>query len=114
MKDCLFCRIARKEIPAKIVRETDRVLAFRDINPQAPAHVLVVPKEHVASVNDLGPGHAGLVGELVLAAKEIAASEGVAETGYRLVLNVGAGAGQSVFHVHLHLLGGRNFDWPPG
>ncbi|MBI4612378.1 MAG: histidine triad nucleotide-binding protein [Planctomycetes bacterium] len=114
MKDCVFCRIARREIPAKIVSETDRILAFRDLNPQAPTHVLLVPKEHVASVNDLAPAHAGLVGELVLAAREIAAAEGVSESGYRLVLNVGAGAGQSVFHVHLHLLGGRNFGWPPG
>ena len=109
---CLFCRIVRKEIPAKVIREDEHTLAFRDIDPKAPTHVLVIPKEHVATLNDATD--AALVGRLLLAAKEIAASEGIAESGYRTVINVGAGAGQTVFHLHLHLLGGRELRWPPG
>jgi histidine triad (HIT) family protein len=109
---CLFCRIIRKEIPATIVWEDAHALAFRDIDPKAPTHVLVVPKVHVASLNEATD--AGMLGRLMLAAREIAAEEGIAESGYRVVVNTGAGAGQTVFHLHLHLLGGRKFKWPPG
>lgn len=112
--DCLFCRIAEGEIPADVIHEDDQVVAFRDINPQAPTHVLVIPREHVASVDDLEEDHAELVGRLFLVAREIARDEGVDDGGYRLVVNTGAGAGQSVFHIHLHLLGGRAMKWPPG
>jgi len=112
--DCLFCRIIAGEIPGQVVLEDEHLLAFRDINPQAPTHVLIVPRKHVATTNDLTDEDAGLVGRLVLAAKRIAADAGLAEAGYRLVLNCNAGAGQSVFHLHLHLLGGRAFTWPPG
>jgi histidine triad (HIT) family protein len=111
---CLFCKIAAGEIPAKVVCETDEVVAFRDINPQAPSHVLIVPRRHVPSVNALAPEDAELVGKLFLAAREIARQEGVAEGGYRLVMNTGPDAGQSVDHIHLHLLGGRGLGWPPG
>jgi len=114
MSDDLFLKIIQREISADIVHETDDVLAFRDINPQAPLHVLIVPKEHIRTINDLEPRHAEIVGKLFLAAREIAAEEGVAEDGYRVVMNCNAGAGQSVFHIHLHLLGGRPMGWPPG
>jgi histidine triad (HIT) family protein len=110
--DCLFCRIVRKEIPATIVWEDPNTLAFRDIDPKAPTHVLVIPKTHVPTLNDATNGT--MLGRLLLAAREIAAEEGIAESGYRTVLNCGAGAGQTVFHLHLHLLGGRKFSWPPG
>jgi histidine triad (HIT) family protein len=109
---CLFCRIIRKEIPAKIVWEDANSLAFRDIDPKAPTHVLVIPKVHVASLNEATDPV--MLGRLVLAAREIASEEGIAESGYRVVLNTGAGAGQTVFHLHLHLLGGRRMTWPPG
>src|SRR3712207_262669 len=109
---CLFCRIVRKEIPAQIVAETDDCVAFRDINPQAPLHVLVIPREHVPSLNDATDP--ALVGRLALVAAEIARREGVADSGYRTVINTNADAGQTVFHVHLHLLGGRRLGWPPG
>lgn len=114
MSDCLFCKMINGEIKPDTVLETDSVLAFRDINPQAPTHVLVVPKEHVSTINDLEPRHSELIGKLYLAAKEIAAREGIAETGYRTVMNCQEGAGQSVFHIHLHVLGGRRMQWPPG
>ena len=110
--DCLFCRIARREIPATLVAETDRCVAFRDIDPKAPVHVLVIPREHVASL-DAAPDPA-LVGELSLLAARIARDEGIAEGGYRTVVNTGPDAGQTVFHLHLHLLGGRPLRWPPG
>jgi histidine triad (HIT) family protein len=109
---CLFCRIIRKEIPATIVWEDSHSLAFRDIDPKAPTHVLVIPKVHVASLNEATDP--AMLGRLMLAAREIAAEEGVSESGYRVVLNTGAGAGQTVFHLHLHLLGGRKLTWPPG
>lgn len=112
--DCLFCRIAAGEIPADVVQEGDDWVAFRDISPQAPTHILIIPREHMATLNDAGQDKAELLGRLFLAAKEIAADEGVAEDGYRTVLNCNAGAGQSVFHVHVHLLGGRAMGWPPG
>ena len=107
MEHCLFCRIVTKELPAKVVYETDEIVAFRDIHPLASTHVLVVPKKHVGSVQDLAREDAGLVGRMVLAAKEIAKAEGIAETGYRIAMNVGPDAGQVVAHLHLHLLGGR-------
>jgi histidine triad (HIT) family protein len=112
--DCLFCKIATGEVPAETVRESERWVAFRDINPQAPTHVLIIPREHIATLNDVDEGQRDLLGELLLAAKEIAAGEGHAESGYRAVLNCNSGAGQSVFHIHVHLLGGREFSWPPG
>lgn len=114
MSDCLFCGVVNGEIDANIVADGDHWLAFRDINPQAPTHILVIPKKHVATVNDLKAEDEALVGKLVRAAGQIASDEGIAEEGYRLVLNTNAGAGQSVFHIHLHLLGGRPLSWPPG
>src|ERR671927_1247974 len=109
---CLFCRIVAGEIPAKLVAETPECVAFRDINPQAPVHVLVIPRTHVPSLND--STDAALVGRLALVAADIARREGVAESGYRTVINTNADAGQSVAHIHLHLLGGRRLTWPPG
>ena len=113
-QDCLFCRIVDGEIPADIVHESDSAIAFRDINPQAPTHVLIIPRRHISTINDLNTGDEELVGSLYLAAKEIAQQEGLADDGYRVVMNCGEGAGQSVFHIHLHLLGGRSLNWPPG
>jgi histidine triad (HIT) family protein len=110
--NCLFCRIVRKEIPAKIVAETAECVAFRDVNPQAPLHVLVIPREHVASLNEATDP--ALVGRLALVAADIARREGFAESGYRTVINTNADAGQTVFHIHLHLLAGRRLVWPPG
>jgi histidine triad (HIT) family protein len=112
--DCLFCKIASGEIPAEKVKEADDWVAFRDISPQAPTHILIIPREHIPTLNDAGPDKAALLGRLLLAAKEIAADEGIAEDGYRTVANCNAGAGQSVFHIHVHLLGGRVMGWPPG
>lgn len=113
MPDCLFCRIAAREIPAQVVYEDEQVLGFRDIHPQAPVHVLFIPKIHVASLKDAEDGHAGLLGRLLLAVRTTAVHLGLDE-GYRVVSNCGAGAGQTVFHLHFHLLGGRDFAWPPG
>lgn len=110
--DCLFCRIVSHEIPAKYVLENDHVVAFRDINPQAPVHVVVVPRQHVASLNDAAD--AEMLGHLSLAAAQIAKAEGIAESGYRTVVNTNRDAGQTVFHIHLHLIGGRDMAWPPG
>ena len=109
---CLFCRIVRREIPATIVAETEDCVAFRDINPQAPVHVLVVPRRHVESLNEANDAH--LIGRLGIVAAEIARKEGIADSGYRAVINTNADAGQTVFHIHLHLLGGRHLGWPPG
>lgn len=114
MTDCVFCRMVAGAIKPDTVYEDDEVLAIRDINPQAPVHILVIPKRHIDTVNDLMESDAELVGRLVLAAGRLAQDEGIAESGYRTVLNCNAGAGQSVFHVHLHLLGGRPMGWPPG
>ena len=111
---CIFCRIARGEMKSEVVAEDEETLAFRDVNPQAPTHVLVIPREHVGNLTDLGPERAELAGRLVLKGVEVARAEGLAERGFRLVLNSGPEAGQSVFHVHLHVLGGRKMDWPPG
>lgn len=114
MSENLFLKIIQREIPADIVYETDEVLAFRDINPQAPVHVLIVPKQRIRTINDIEIGHEALVGKLFSAAKEIASREGLSEAGYRVVMNCNESAGQTVFHIHLHLLGGRDFAWPPG
>jgi histidine triad (HIT) family protein len=110
--DCLFCRIVRKEIPAKLVAEDEHCIAFRDINPQAPLHVLVIPREHVPSLDEARDPE--LLGRLSLMAADIARREGVAASGYRTVMNTNSAAGQTVLHVHLHLLGGRSMHWPPG
>jgi histidine triad (HIT) family protein len=114
MSDCLFCKIVARAVPASIVYEDDRVLAFNDINPQAPTHVLLVPKRHIASLNELEDGDDRLVGELVRRAAAIADSRGISAGGYRTVFNTNRDAGQTVFHIHLHLLGGRSLEWPPG
>lgn len=114
MTDCLFCKILNGDIPADIVYESDTAIAFRDINPQAPTHVLIIPREHISTINDIEPEKQQLVGSLFSAAKEIAVNEGVQEDGYRVVMNCNEGAGQTVFHIHLHLLGGRHMNWPPG
>ncbi|MFC6087163.1 histidine triad nucleotide-binding protein [Sphaerisporangium aureirubrum] len=114
MTDCLFCKIAAKDIPASIVYETDRTLAFRDVNPQAPTHVLVVPKEHYENAAALAAADDGLADEVLKAAHAVAIREGIADEGYRLVFNTGPQAGQSVLHVHGHVLGGRSLTWPPG
>jgi len=110
--DCLFCRIARREIPAKLVYEGDDCVAFRDIDPKAPVHILVIPREHVTSLNEAAD--ASLVGRLALVAAQIARDEGIADSGHRMVFNTNRDAGQTVFHLHLHLLGGRSMAWPPG
>lgn len=112
--DCLFCKIVTEEIPADIVYESPDAIAFRDINPQAPTHVLIVPRRHIATINDLEKSDTDAVGQLFLAARDIARQEGFADDGYRVTMNCNAAAGQTVFHIHLHLLGGRNFSWPPG
>jgi histidine triad (HIT) family protein len=112
--DCLFCKIAAKEIPAEIVLETGRALAFRDLNPQAPTHVLVVPKAHYENAAALAAADDGIADDLLSACHAVAVQDGVAESGYRVVFNTGAGAGQTVFHVHAHVLGGRSLQWPPG
>ena len=111
---CLFCKIINREIPASIVYEDDQVLAFNDIGPQAPTHVLVVPKRHIATLNDVQDGDASLVGSLLHRAAAIAKERGIDAAGYRTVFNTNRDAGQTVFHIHLHLLGGRSFGWPPG
>jgi len=111
---CLFCRIIAREIPASIVYEDDRILAFNDINPQAPTHVLVVPKRHIETLNDLTPEDDALVGEVVRRAAAIAKERGLSAGGFRTVFNTNRDAGQTVFHIHLHLLGGRSLEWPPG
>ncbi len=114
MDNCLFCKIAEGQIPAQLVYQDAECVAFRDINPQAPTHILVIPRRHIPTTDDLQPEDQALVGHLTLAAAKIARQEGVEKDGYRLVMNCNEGAGQSVFHIHLHLLGGRGFGWPPG
>ena len=114
MSDCLFCKIAAKEIPAQVAFEDAELLAFHDIRPMAPVHLQIIPKKHIARVSDLTEQTSGVVGRLVLAANRLAAEMGVAQPGYRLVINCNPAAGQSVYHLHLHLLGGRPMSWPPG
>lgn len=111
---CLFCKIAAGDIPANKVYEDDDLLAFRDINPAAPTHILVIPKKHIATMNDVAVEDQALVGKMLLVGKEIAAREGVDENGYRLTFNTNRHGGQSVYHIHLHLLAGRQMQWPPG
>lgn len=114
MEDCIFCKLVRGDIPAKKVLETDDILAFDDINPAAPVHVVVVPKKHIASLNDADDSDALRLGALLLAARGVAAAKGLSQDGYRAVINTMRGAGQAVFHVHMHVIGGRELGWPPG
>jgi histidine triad (HIT) family protein len=114
MSDCLFCKIRDGDIQGDIVFEDDNVLAFNDVNPQAPVHVLIIPKTHISTVNDIEAGDEAIMGKLFSAAKVIASQQGIADDGYRLVVNCNEKAGQTVFHIHMHLLGGRNMRWPPG
>jgi histidine triad (HIT) family protein len=114
MPDCLFCKIVSREVPGSIVYEDDRMLAFNDINPQAPTHILIVPKRHIESLNELQAADDQIVGELVRRAAVLAKEHGIANGGYRTVINTNRDAGQSVWHIHLHLLGGRRLKWPPG
>lgn len=114
MTDCLFCKMVSGDITPDTVYENEDVLAFRDINPQAPVHVLVIPKQHVSTINDLDADNSVLVGKMMMAAARIAQQEGFAEQGYRTVMNCNDHGGQTVFHIHLHLLGGRVMNWPPG
>lgn len=114
MLECTFCQIRDGKLKATVVYQDDDLLAFEDINPQAPTHVVVIPKRHIATVNDLVAGDAELAGRLLLVAKGIATDRGLAEPGYRVVMNCNREAGQSVYHIHLHLLGGRPMTWPPG
>lgn len=114
MSDCLFCKMVAGEIEPHVVYENDHVLAFRDIKPRAPVHVLIIPKKHIANLNDLADEDTLIAGEVLQAAKQVARIEGVNETGYRTVFNNGVHAGQEVYHIHLHLLGGRDMSWPPG
>lgn len=111
---CIFCRIIAKKTPSKIVYEDDLVTAFEDVNPQAPVHTLVVPKKHIPDIHSMTEADRDLVGHLFLTAKKIAEDKGLDSKGYRMVINNGAGAGQTVFHIHLHVLSGRHFSWPPG
>jgi histidine triad (HIT) family protein len=112
--DCLFCKILNKEVQAPIIYQNESVFVLNDINPQAAVHKLIIPKKHISSLNELTPTDTNLMGELFQTAKSIAADAGVAEDGYRVVVNCNAGAGQTVFHIHVHLLGGRQLSWPPG
>ena len=114
MADCIFCRIAAGEVKSDIVHQDEQVVAFRDINPQAPTHIVIIPRVHHPSLNDLGPEDDDMIGYLVRVAAKIADDEGISEQGYRIVANCGPNAGQSVNHVHFHLLGGRPLGWPPG
>lgn len=112
--DCLFCRIVRRELPAKILFENERLLAFEDIRPKAPVHFLVIPKDHFASLNEAPDGAEALLGEILLRARDLARQKGVGESGYRVVLNTARDSGQEVSHIHFHILGGRRLTWPPG
>lgn len=112
--NCLFCGIVKGEVKGSMVYQDSSVVAFKDINPKAPVHILIVPRKHIATLLDLEPGDRELVGDVFAAASQIACDQGIAENGFRVVLNCGPGAGQSVYHIHFHLLGGRHFSWPPG
>ena len=111
---CLFCKIAAGEVPATIMLENNEMMAFRDINPQAPTHLLIIPKQHIATIDEADSKEEQLLGRMILSAKKLASMEGLTEAGYRLVFNVNSGGGQVVYHIHLHLLGGRQMVWPPG
>jgi histidine triad (HIT) family protein len=112
--DCLFCRIVAGELPSTVVVDNDDVYAFRDLNPVAPTHVLVIPKRHIVGADEIGPADGDVLAAMFVAAKQVADIDGIVESGYRTVFNVGAATGQSVLHLHLHVLGGRNLSWPPG
>lgn len=112
--DCLFCKIVNREIPSSIVYQDHDVVAFNDINPQAPVHIVIVPRVHIERISEVGEGQIGFVGRMILVANKIAQDKDIVEPGYRLIINNNAGAGQSIYHIHLHLLGGRRFSWPPG
>jgi histidine triad (HIT) family protein len=114
MSDCIFCRIAAKEVPADLVYEDDEVVAFRDLNPQAPVHLLVIPRKHLRGLDAAGPEDEAVLGRLALVAAQLAAQEGLGDSGYRVVVNNGRDAGQAVDHVHYHVIGGRKLTWPPG
>lgn len=114
MSDCLFCKIVEQSIPSNIVFEDVNVLAFEDINPKAPVHILIIPKQHIPTINDIKPEHDALVGQLYLAANKIAKEKSIADDGYRVVMNCNRHGGQEVYHIHLHLLGGKQLTWPPG
>ena len=114
MDECLFCKMVAGDIPTEVIYQDEDVFAFRDINPQAPVHVLIIPKCHISTLNDLTPDDASLIGKLSLAAAKIAEKEGVAESGYRTLINTNREGGQVVFHIHMHLMGGRRMRWPPG
>jgi histidine triad (HIT) family protein len=114
MDNCLFCKIAKKGIPAKVVYEDETILAFEDIHPKAPTHILIIPKDHFASLNDVPEDKGDLLGHILIKARQIARDKGIAESGYRIVLNTARDSGQDVFHIHFHLLGGRKMSWPPG
>ena len=114
MDDCIFCKIIAGEMPADIIYQDEQVLAFRDLGPQAPTHALVIPRRHISTLNDLTDDDAELIGRMHLAARTVAEQDGIAESGYRTVFNCNAEAGQTVFHIHLHVLGGRRMHWPPG
>ena len=114
MDECLFCNIVNKNIPCDKLIENDSIIAFRDINPQAPTHILIIPKKHISTINDLKPDDSILIGELFLIAKELAQVENINNSGFRMVFNCNEDGGQTVFHIHLHLLGGRKLSWPPG
>jgi histidine triad (HIT) family protein len=114
MNNCIFCKIAAGIIPANFLYNDEQLMAFHDLNPQAPVHVLIIPREHIATLNDLTFTHEALIGKMILVARQIADKAGISKRGYRTVFNCNAEAGQSVFHVHLHLLGGRPMNWPPG
>jgi histidine triad (HIT) family protein len=114
MTDCLFCKIRDGDIPGDIVFEDENVLAFNDVNPQAPVHILIIPKKHISTINDLEQGDEQVMGKLFSTAKKIAAEKGISDDGYRLVTNCNEGAGQTVFHIHMHMIAGRAMSWPPG
>ncbi|HJR08732.1 MAG TPA: histidine triad nucleotide-binding protein [Pyrinomonadaceae bacterium] len=113
-QDCIFCKVVAGEIPADVIYQDDRALAFRDINPQAPVHALVIPREHLDSLDDAAGSDERLLGHLLRVAARVANEQGLSESGYRTIINTGAGAGQSVFHLHVHVVGGRKLSWPPG
>ena len=114
MNDCIFCNIVNNDIPCKKLIENDSIIAFRDINPQAPTHILIIPKKHITTINDLKPDDSTLIGEMFLIAKQLAKIENINNSGFRMVFNCNKDGGQTVFHIHLHLLGGRKLSWPPG
>jgi histidine triad (HIT) family protein len=114
MADCIFCKLINGDLPAQFVYQNEHVVAFNDINPQAPTHVLIIPRKHIATLNDLSSGDAQVMAELYLAAQQIAEDAGIAQAGYRTVVNCNLGGGQTVYHLHLHVMGGRQMRWPPG